>query len=350
MAEIGWLDATGQAALVREGKISPEELLDVALARLAAVNPQLNAVIHPLDDRARHQIAQVPADAPFRGVPMVLKDLLQELAGEPFHEGMQYLRNLDYRPTATSELATRFEAAGLVICGKTNTPELGGIPTTEPLTYGPTANPWDLTRTAGGSSGGSAACVAAGIVPIGHANDAGGSIRNPAARCGLVGLKPTRARVSMGPLYGDMFGGMVSELVVTRSVRDTAGVLDAVHGPAVGDPYAAPPPRGPYLEELGGDVEPLRIGVWTGIPGGRSELSAEAVAAVTGGARALEDVGHHLDDAHPGVLDRPDAGTLLGQIVMVGTDWAVRRWERITGVDVDPADLEPITRTYLDVA
>ncbi len=350
MTDVGWLDATAQAALVRDGAASPQELLEVALARLDALNPRLNAVVHLLADRARAQVENGLPDGPFRGVPMVLKDLIQEVAEEPFHEGMQYLRDLDYRPPATTELTRRFEAAGLVVCAKTNTPELGGIPTTEPLTYGPTANPWDLTRTAGGSSGGSAACVAAGIVPVGHANDAGGSIRNPAARCGLVGLKPTRARVPLGHLYGDMFAGLVSEMVVTRSVRDTAGILDAVHGPGIGDPYSAPPPERPYVAELAGDVKPLRIGMWTGIPGGRSGLSGEAVAAVTAGARALEALGHHVDDSHPPALDGADAGITLGRIVMVGTDWAVRRWERITGVDVEPAQLEPITRHYLDFA
>jgi amidase len=143
---------------------------------------------------------------------------------------------------------------------------------------------------------------------------------------------------------------MVSELVVTRSVRDTAGVLDAVHGPGVGDPYAAPPPVRPYVDELVGEIEPLRIGVWTGIPGGRSKLSVDAVDAVMSGARALESLGHHLDESHPAVLDGRQAGTTSGQITLAGTDWAVRRWERITGVDVDPAQLEPITRLYLNLA
>ncbi|MGI9615454.1 MAG: amidase [Acidimicrobiales bacterium] len=350
MTDVGWMDATAQAELVRRGDASPQELLELALERLGALNGELNAAIHPLAERARAQVAAGLAEGPFRGVPMVLKDLIQELADEPFHEGMQYLRDLDYRPPATTELTRRFEAAGLVICAKTNTPELGGIPTTEPLTYGPTKNPWDLDRTPGGSSGGSAACVAAGIVPVGHANDAGGSIRNPAARCGLVGLKPTRARVPLGPLYGDAFGGVVSELVVTRSVRDTAGILDAVHGPEIGDPYFAPAPARPYVEELTATPEPLRIGLWTEIPGGRSALSAEARQAVNAGARALEDLGHHLDDDHPPVLDGPQAGVNLGQIVMVSTAWAVRRWERLTGVDAEPAQLEPITRTYLEFA
>lgn len=349
MSDIGWLDATAQAALVREGHATPSELLDVALERLDAVNPRLNAVVTRLDARARADVQRGLPEGPFHGVPMALKDLVQELADEPLHEGMQYLRDLDYRPPETTELARRFEAAGLVICAKSNTSELGGVPTTEPLTYGPTTNPWDLSRTPGGSSGGSAALVAAGVVPIGHANDAGGSIRIPAARCGLVGLKPTRGRVPLGPLYGDLFAGVLSELVVTRTVRDTAGVLDAVHGPDVGDPYAARPNVRPYRDELAGDVEPLRIGVWTGIPGGRTELTGDARDAVSAGALALESLGHHVEDAHPAVLDGPDAGVTHGRIVMASTEWAVRRWERLTGVEVNHAQLEPITRSYLDV-
>ncbi|MDG2111353.1 MAG: amidase [Actinomycetota bacterium] len=348
MTDLTFMDATGQAELVRTGKASPPELLEEALRQIAELNPQLNAVVHPMGDRACAALAAGVPTGPFSGVPMVLKDLMQEVEGEPFYEGMQYLGDLDYRPPATFELTRRFEAAGLMICAKTNTPELGGIPTTEPLAFGPTHNPWDPTRTPGGSSGGSAACVAAGIVPIGHANDAGGSIRVPAARCGLVGLKPTRGRTPLGPLYGDLFAGVVSEGVVTRTVRDTAGVLDAVHGPDVGDPYAAPPPLRPYVEELTGEVAPLRIGVWSGVPGGRSVLSPEATNAVAVTAAALESLGHHLDDEHPAALDGPEAGTTLGGIVMVGTDWAIRRWERITGVPVEPEQLEPITRRYLE--
>ncbi len=281
---------------------------------------------------------------------MVLKDLAQEVEGEPFHEGMQFLRDLDYRPSTTAELTRRFESAGLVICAKTNTPELGGVITTEPLTYGPTLNPWDPSRTPGGSSGGSAACVAAGIVPIGHANDAGGSIRIPAARCGLVGLKPTRGRVPLGPLYGDVFGGVVSEGFVTRTVRDTAGLLDAVHGPDTGDPYAAAPPSRPYVEEVGAEVGQLRVGVFPCVPGHLVDLSPEAAEAVAVAGRALESLGHHVEECHPPALDGPEPGMVLGQIVMVGAEWAVRQWERTTGATCEPDQLEPITRGYLDFA
>jgi len=344
------MDATAQAELVRSGQASAEELLEDALARIEELNPRLNAVIAVMDERARAGIVSGLPDGPFRGVPMVLKDLIQEVEGQPLHEGMEYLRALDYRSPATTELTRRFEAAGLVICAKTNTPELGGSSTTEPLTYGPTRNPWDLDRTPGGSSGGSAACVAAGIVPIGHASDAGGSIRTPAARCGLVGLKPTRGRVPLGPLYGDLFGGVVTELAVTRTVRDTAGILDAVHGPDIGDPYAVVAPQRPFVEEVVGAVEPLRIGVFTEIPGRRTDLSPEAAEAVSVTARTLEALGHHVDDSYPMALEEPDAAFTLGRIAMVSTEWAVRRWERITGVPAVPDQLEPITRNYLDYA
>ena len=173
-------------------------------------------------------------------MPFVLKDLAAHSAGDPFHEGMAFLKDRGWTEPEDTALAARFRRAGLVIVGKTNTPELGILPTTEPLAYGPTRNPWDTSRSTGGSSGGSAAAVAAGLVPIGHANDGGGSIRIPASECGLVGLKPTRGRVSSAPEFGDVMGGLTCELVVSRSVRDTAPVLDAVHGMEPGDPYAAP--------------------------------------------------------------------------------------------------------------
>lgn len=335
------LDATAQAALVRSGELGPTELVEAALARIDARNPELNAVIHRRDDRARAEAEAVDPNAPFAGVPMVLKDLMCELGGEPFHEGMAYLRDVDYIAPADQALARRFKEAGFVIVGKTNTSELGGMPTTEPLVYGPTHNPWKPGHTPGGSSGGSAAAVASGMVAVGHANDAGGSIRTPAARCGLVGLKPSRGRVSVGPLYGDLFGGVIAELAVTRTVRDAAGVLEAVGGAEIGDPYATP-----ELEPVEG--RPLRIGVWAGVPGSLGELTPEATAAVRAGADALADLGHAVSEAHPDVLDRRTAPAVLGKIVMAGTDWAIRRWERLTGVPVDAEQLEPITRMYVD--
>ena len=337
------LDATAQAALVRNGAISPIELVDLALARIDTRNPALNAVIHRRDERARADAAAVDPSAPFAGVPMVLKDLMCELADEPFHEGMHYLANIDYHAPADQTLARRFKEAGFVIVGKTNTSELGGVPTTEPLRYGPTHNPWLPGHTPSGSSGGSAAAVASRMVAIGHANDAGGSIRSPAARCGLVGLKPSRGRVPLGPLYGDLFGSVIAELAVTRSVRDTAGLLGAVSGPEPGDPFAVHPSDGVIPRSL-------RVGVWSGVPGGFGPLSPEAASAVAVTADALSDLGHSVTEAHPPILDRRTAAAVLGKIVMAGTDWAIRRWERLTGVPCPDDQLEPITRMYVAAA
>ena len=230
--DTAWLDATGQAELVRTKEVSPSELVDAAIARIEKLNPELNAVIHELFERARAEASGALPDGPFRGVPFLLKDLGAELAGTPFCEGLAFAG--DYHSTTTQALTQRYIDAGFVICGKTNTPELGILPTTEPQRFGPSRNPWDTGHSTGGSSGGSAAAVASGMVPAAHANDGGGSIRIPASCCGLVGLKPTRARNSVAPAYGDMMGGLVAEHVVTRSVRDSAAILDCTAGPVAG--------------------------------------------------------------------------------------------------------------------
>ena len=237
------LDATAQAELVRNGDVSPTELVEAAISRVEQVNPELNAVIHELfeEGRAEAESADLP-DGPFKGVPFLFKDLGAAYAGQPMHLGMRLLKEADFRAPMDSYLAERFRAAGFVVIGKTNTPELGILPTSEPVAYGATRNPWNTEHTSGGSSGGSGAAVASGMVPVAHANDGGGSIRIPASINGLVGLKTTRQRTTEGPMIGDMMGGLTVELAVTRTVRDTASILDAVHGPAPGDPYAAPQP------------------------------------------------------------------------------------------------------------
>src|SRR6476659_2018250 len=260
--DLARLDATAQAELVRNGEASPLELVDAAIERIEASNGEINAVIHKLYDEGREAAAGDLPDGPFKGVPCLLKDLGAAFAGQPLHMGMQLLKDADFRSPVDTYLAMRFKEAGFVTIGKTNTPELGILPTTEPKAYGPSRNPWDLSRSTGGSSGGSAAAVAAGMVPVAHANDGGGSIRIPASECGLVGLKPTRQRISAGPLVGDSMGGLTVEFVVSRSVRDTAAILDAVQGAAPGDPYVAPPPARRYVEELGADAA-LRVGLWT---------------------------------------------------------------------------------------
>src|SRR5947209_20385122 len=273
------IDATEQARMIRDGEATPSELLEEAIARLEEVNPRLNAVIHPLIERAREAAAGDLPDGPFRGVPFLVKDLSCYMEGVPVHEGMRAVRDAGYRSDHDMVITQRLRRAGFVILGRTNTPELGILPTTEPVAYGPTHNPWDLDRSPGGSSGGSAAAVAAGMVSAAHANDGGGSIRIPASHCGLVGLKPTRARVTLAPDFGDVLYGLVIELAVTRSVRDAAGILDAIHGPEPGDPYAAPPPERPDTDEVGADPGRLKIGLMTAPPGGQFETHPECVAA-----------------------------------------------------------------------
>ena len=255
------MDATAQAELVRSGEASPSELVEAAIERAERLNPELNAIIHSFYDEAEQQAAGELPDGPFRGVPFLLKDLGAGLAGQPIHLGMRALKEADFRLPVDTVLGARFRDAGFVTIGKTNVPELGILPTTEPVAYGATRNPWNLEHTPGGSSGGSGAAVAAGIVPVAHANDGGGSIRIPASHNGLVGLKPTRQRTSQGPLVGDSLSGLTEELVVSRSVRDTAAILEAVHGAVPGDPYFAPPPERPYTEEVGADPGKLRIGL-----------------------------------------------------------------------------------------
>ena len=240
------LDASAQAELVARGECSPEELVEAAIERIERVNPQINAVVVPLFERARAEAADPALPAgPFRGVPLLLKDLGCHVAGVPVYGGTKFLRDHDWRSPVDSFLAERFRAAGFVVVGKANTPELGLSPTTEPETFGPTRNPWDPERIVGGSSGGSAAAVAAGLTPLAHAGDGGGSIRNPAGACGLVGLKPTRGRTSLGPEIGEGWAGCTTEHVVTRSVRDAAAVLDCVSGPVRGIPTSRHRPAHP---------------------------------------------------------------------------------------------------------
>ncbi|MCS5605484.1 MAG: amidase family protein, partial [Alphaproteobacteria bacterium] len=219
-----FMDATEQADLVRKGEVTPLELCEAAIERIESLNPQLNAVIFRMDDLARDSARRpVEPNTPFPGVPFLLKDLAAEYAGTPIAEGSRFLHGCCIS-TEDSTLVTRLKSAGTIIVGKTNTPEFGLLPTTEPVLFGPSRNPWDTGRTPGGSSGGSAAAVAAGLVPMAHANDGGGSIRIPAACCGLFGLKPTRGNNPLGPDYGDMGSGLVAEHAVTRSVRDSAAL------------------------------------------------------------------------------------------------------------------------------
>jgi amidase len=340
--ELASLDAVAQAELVRKGELQPIVLVDAAIKRIEKLNPTLNAVITPLFDKARAQALSLDLPhGPFRGVPFLLKDLGCHSAGDPYHEGMQFLKNLGWVAPEDTYMAAKLRAAGFIFVGKTNTPELGTLPTTEPIAYGPCRNPWDTSRSTGGSSGGSAAAVASGMVPVAHANDGGGSIRIPASACGLVGLKPSRGRVSWGPEYGELWQGLAIEHVVSRSVRDTAALLDVVAGPMPGDPYCAPLPARPFVAEVGANPGRLRIGCMTRAPGGETSLHADCVAAVQDAARLLVSLGHQVEEAYPAALDHSHERfshmwTLLTSSIAAG----LGHWERRTGKPIRQADVE----------
>jgi amidase len=343
--DLASLDATAQAALVREGAASPRELVDAALARIDAVNPQLNAVIHRRDERARAEADTAP-DGPFRGVPVLVKDLDGALAGEPLHLGNRLLRDRAYTADHDSYLFASLRAAGCVIVGKTNTPELGLLPTTESHAHGPARNPWDLERSPGGSGGGSAAAVASGMVPIAHAGDGGGSIRIPASACGLFGLKPTRGRVSLGPDEGEAWAGLGVRHVVSRSVRDSAAALDAISGFRPGDPYAAAPPARPFAAEVGADPGALRIGVLSRrAPAALVEVDGACSAAADDAAALLTEVGSHtvVDAAYPEPLDDIELLVHFTTVLAASTAFDLRRLGTMAGRELGPDDVEPFT-------
>lgn len=284
-------DALGLADAVRSGEVTAGELLEVALHRADAVNPHLNAIVHRMDDRARERVAG-PLNGPFAGVPFLIKDLGQDYAGTPTSGGSRPLAGVPAAEHAT--VVQRWLDAGLVVFGKTNTPEFGAKGITEPELFGPARNPWDTSRSPGGSSGGSAAAVAAGIVPVAGASDGGGSIRIPAACCGLVGLKPGRGLVPMGPARGEAMHGAATNGVVSRTVRDSAAMLDVLVGGEPGGPYAPATPSASFRSQVGADPGRLRIGVCTA-SSINSSPHPQALAAVETAAGALEDLGHHVD-------------------------------------------------------
>lgn len=289
-------DGLGLAELVRAGEVTPLELVESAIEASARINPALNAICHDLSERARTAAKRAPTSGPFAGVPFLLKDIGAQMQDTPHECGSRYLEGVV--STHDSTLTTRFHATGLITFGKTATPEFGAQLTTEPVLTGITRNPWNLDVTPGGSSGGSAAAVAAGIVPIAHANDGLGSIRIPAANCGVFGIKPTRQRTPTGPYAGEVSSGRAVEFVVSRSVRDSAALLDAVHGADAGPPYCAPPPERPYLQELATHGTPLRIAVMTTTFSGAA-VHEDCAAAVRNMANACADLGHQVDEATP---------------------------------------------------
>lgn len=336
--ELGLMDATAQAELVATGEAKPVELVDAAIARIEKLNPQLNAVIVPLFDEARDAaLSPDLPDGPFRGVPFLLKDLWEALEGMPMFNGNRALRDAGYRCTWTSISANRYRRAGFVTVGKTNTPEMGIQTTTQPLAFGPTRNPWDVSRSTNGSSGGSAAAVASGMVPAANGSDGGGSIRLPAAWCGVVGLKPSRGRVSAGRTATG------TELhvshVVTRTVRDAAGILDAVHGPEPGDVFLVPPPARPYGTEVGAEPGQLRVGLLSGSHLGW--VRAECVRAAQSTARLLESLGHVVEESWPSAMFETGDADLGGKVDALRYRGVLMGLESLLGHRVTQDDVEP---------
>ena len=336
-------DGLGLARLVQQGEVTPQELLDAALARIERHNPQLNAVVTPLVDAARAEIARGLPPGPFQGVPFLVKELVASVAGAATTASSRlYARQM---PAADSEIVVRLRRAGLVIVGKTNSPEFGLSPATESLLYGDTRNPWNTELSPGGSSGGAAAAVASGMVPLAHATDGGGSIRIPASCCGLFGLKPTRARTTAGPEGGEGLSGLAHQHVVSRSVRDSAALLDAVAGPMPGDPYTAVPPERPYLEEMGRAPGRLRVAYSTTAPTG-VPVDAACVAAVEDAARLCEQLGHHVQEASPDF----DAQVVERGFEMVFAANTMANIARVTGGAMPDRDLvEPLTYALAEV-
>jgi amidase len=337
-------DALGQAALVAARQVSAAELLEAAIARAAAVDPALNFMAQPLYERAR-AAASGSFSGPFAGVPFLVKDLHMPIAGERSGEGSRLWDN--YRPDYTSTLFERFAAAGLNSFGKTTTPEMGLTVTTESKATGLTRNPWNLAHSAGGSSGGAACAVAAGVVPIAHASDGGGSIRCPASACGLFGLKPSRGRVPMGPHHTESWLGMTVHHAVSRSVRDSAALLDAIHGSEPGSRYTAPAPDGSFLSHAGRDPGRLRIALML-VPSTSVAVDPEVGAAMLAAAKLLESLGHHVEEAAPDVSGA-ELGTAMTAIIGASTAAEVAGRLRQLGRDDAGDDIEPVTQMWVHI-
>jgi amidase len=333
------MDATGQAGLVSSGQVTPAELLDAAIERITDLDPGVNAVVMRWFDAARATVAGPVPGGVFRGVPFLLKDLLVAYAGQPLSDGNRRLKEAAVPSPADATIVARFRAAGLVTAGRTNSAEFGSLPATEPLAWGPTRNPWHTDRSPGGSSGGSAAAVASGMVAVAHASDGGGSIRIPASCCGLVGLKPTQGRVSLGP-YGDESGPAV-HFCHARSVRDAAAMLDAVGGPGVGDTVIAPPPARPYVRELGADPGSLRIGLLDHYPWGEP-VHKESSAAARDAGGLLESLGHRVEPGFPAALADRGIWRGVGVLRAVNIGAMVARLAESLGRPVTAADVEPV--------
>lgn len=334
-------DALDQAAAVRRGDVSAAELVDAAIARCEHRNPAINAITQSFHDAARAEALKAP-QGPFHGVPFLVKDFYCHMKDTVTTGSSRLL--LDNRIDHDSELMRRYRAAGLITLGKTNVPEMVSVGTTEPSLFGATRNPWNTQHTAGGSSGGSAAAVAAGLVAVAHANDGAGSTRIPASCCGLFGLKPSRGRVTLGPDVGESIGGITAEHVVSRSVRDSAAMLDATHGSLPGDPYVAPAVQGSFLGTTERDPAPLRIAVSMDAMLS-CDVAPECKDAVRHAARLCESLGHKVEYAQP-ALDRDLFRASVESFWPMTVTRSMSAMSRARGVDVDSlvAQLEPLNQ------
>jgi len=339
-AEYASYDGLGLAALIAKKKVKPIELMEAAIARAEAVNPKINAIVFKDYDRAKQTAKGKLPKGPFSGVPFLLKDIAGNCEGMPTRNASAFIPPI---PMPKDDyLVGKFKASGLIPFGKTNTPEFGLVATTESKLYGPARNPWNLEHSTGGSSGGSGAAVAAGIVPLAHANDGGGSIRIPASANGLVGLKPSRGRLSHGPDVGESLDGIANDLVVSRSVRDTAAALDAVRGMMPGDPVAEPPGPESYLAAIRRKPKTLRVAVNLKRLDGTA-LHPDSVAAAKRAAKLCEELGHHVEEATPNLHLPTLLDAFVGAFWMGGLTAGLDQVAALTGQPLTKQLLEPMT-------
>jgi amidase len=351
--EIALMDATAQARLVASGGASAVELIEAAIDRIERLNPKLNCVIYPRFDQALAEAADIKRlpQGIFRGVPFLMKDLSEMVEGLPTSWGWKPLKDKGFVARSTSYVALKFRGAGLIAVGQSTVPEWGPSIATETRAWGATRNPWNLERGVGGSSGGAGAAVASGMVPIAHGNDAGGSIRIPASFCGIVGLKPSRGRTSIGPLHADIWHGLGEEGALVRSVRDAAAALDVVSGYMPGDPYACPANVGFFRDEIRQAPGSLRIGFMDRAPSFHPGLHPDCATAVQDAAKLLESLGHKVEQAHPSTLDDERRGDEasgprrdpIGVLVASSEALTAVEAEKILGRTVTAEDFDPWT-------
>lgn len=343
--KFAWLDATAQAELVARGEATPSELVEAAIARIERLNPKINCVVYPRYEKARAEARDSNASRGgiLRGVPFLMKDLAERVAGEPASWGWKTLKDAGFLARSTCHISNRLRAAGLIALGQTTVPEWGPSLATESRAWGATRNPWNLERGVGGSSGGAGAAVASAMVPIAHGTDAGGSIRIPASCCGVVGLKPSRGRTSIGPGHADGWHGLSVEGALVRSVRDAAAALDVVGGYVPGDPYTAPALARPLREEIRIAPGALRVGFMDRAPSFHPGIDAECATAVRNAAKLLESLGHKVEPNHPAILDDDRIGGPIGVLIATSQALTAVEAEKIIGRALVAEDFDPWT-------